>query len=172
MICHIHVLEIISFSIASSPVDPPLAEPSCSSIRVGLERCYGRCSTRWMAAAIGTQWHTNPVQHRRVAVRLLQPCMQPAHESHGNAEKSQKHRHPPKWARRRDGFVTAPALHRRWWAERGGGAYASGDRVHVSAVRRPEDAVLTFALDPSVTWWQKPFRRAVLDSWPLDAPGP
>lgn len=28
------------------------------------------------------------------------------------------------------------------------------------------------ALEPSVTWWQKPFRRAVLESWPLDAPGP
>lgn len=28
------------------------------------------------------------------------------------------------------------------------------------------------ALDPSVTWWQKPFRHAVIDSWPFDAPGP
>jgi histidinol-phosphatase len=48
------------------------------------------------------------------------------------------------------GVVSAPALHRRWWAERGGGAYAGGDRVHVSAVRRPEDAVLTFALEQSL----------------------
>ena len=45
------------------------------------------------------------------------------------------------------GVVSAPALHRRWWAERGGGAHAGGDVVHVSAVRRPEDAVLTFALE-------------------------
>ena len=45
------------------------------------------------------------------------------------------------------GVVSAPALHRRWWAERGGGAHASGDRVHVSAVRRAEDAVLSFALE-------------------------
>ncbi|HET9939202.1 MAG TPA: inositol monophosphatase family protein [Gaiella sp.] len=45
------------------------------------------------------------------------------------------------------GVVSAPALHRRWWAERGGGAHASGDRVHVSAVRRIEDAVLSFALE-------------------------
>ena len=45
------------------------------------------------------------------------------------------------------GVVSAPALHRRWWAERGGGAHAGGDRVHVSAVRRPEDAVLCFALE-------------------------
>ena len=48
------------------------------------------------------------------------------------------------------GVVSAPALHRRWWAERGSGAYASGDRVHVSAVQRPEDAVLTFALEQSL----------------------
>jgi histidinol-phosphatase len=45
------------------------------------------------------------------------------------------------------GVVSAPALHRRWWAERGGGAHAGGDRVHVSGVRRPEDAVLSFALE-------------------------
>ena len=45
------------------------------------------------------------------------------------------------------GVVSAPALQRRWWAERGGGAHAAGDRVHVSAVRRPEDAVLCFALE-------------------------
>jgi len=45
------------------------------------------------------------------------------------------------------GVVSAPALHRRWWAERGGGAHAGGDVVHVSAVRTPEDAVLSFALE-------------------------
>ena len=48
------------------------------------------------------------------------------------------------------GVVSAPALHRRWWAARGSGAYAGGDRVHVSAVRRPEDAVLSFALEQSL----------------------
>ena len=48
------------------------------------------------------------------------------------------------------GVVSAPALHRRWWAERGGGAHANGDRVHVSAVRRIEDAVLSFALEQPV----------------------
>ena len=41
------------------------------------------------------------------------------------------------------GVVSAPALHRRWWAERGAGAHAGGDVVHVSRVARPEDAVLT-----------------------------
>jgi histidinol-phosphatase len=45
------------------------------------------------------------------------------------------------------GVVSAPALGRRWWAERGGGAYADGDRVHVSAIHRVEDAVLCFALE-------------------------
>jgi histidinol-phosphatase len=48
------------------------------------------------------------------------------------------------------GVVSAPALHRRWWAERGAGAHAGGDRIHVSAVRRPEDAVLCFALEQSL----------------------
>ena len=45
------------------------------------------------------------------------------------------------------GVVSAPALGRRWWAERGGGAFADGVRVHVSEVDRIEDAVLSFALD-------------------------
>jgi histidinol-phosphatase len=48
------------------------------------------------------------------------------------------------------GVVSAPALHRRWWAERDRGAYAGGDRIRVSAVRRPEDAVLSFALEQSL----------------------
>ncbi len=45
------------------------------------------------------------------------------------------------------GVVSAPALHRRWWAERGEGAHADGDQVRVSRVARAEDAVLTFALE-------------------------
>ena len=45
------------------------------------------------------------------------------------------------------GVVSAPALNRRWWAERGAGAYADGEQIHVSAVERIEDAVLSFALD-------------------------
>jgi histidinol-phosphatase len=40
------------------------------------------------------------------------------------------------------GVVSAPALGRRWWARRGGGAFADGDRIRVSAVRRLEDAHL------------------------------
>jgi histidinol-phosphatase len=42
------------------------------------------------------------------------------------------------------GVVSAPALHRRWWAVRGSGAYADGELIHVSGVRRFEDAVFSF----------------------------
>jgi len=40
------------------------------------------------------------------------------------------------------GVVSAPALGRRWWARRGGGAFADGTPIHVSAVQRVEDAQL------------------------------
>ena len=62
------------------------------------------------------------------------------------------------------GVVSAPALHRRWWAERGGGAPAGGDQVHVSAVRRPEDAVLSFALE-------QPLPRLAARAWHARAYG-
>lgn len=45
------------------------------------------------------------------------------------------------------GVVSAPALGRRWWAERGSGAYADGGPIHVSAVARIDDAVLSLALE-------------------------
>jgi histidinol-phosphatase len=48
------------------------------------------------------------------------------------------------------GIVSAPALGRRWHAERGGGAWADDDRVRVSSVRRVDDAVLSFALEQGV----------------------
>ena len=48
------------------------------------------------------------------------------------------------------GVVSAPALARRWWAERGSGAYANDERLHVSAVEQVEDAVLSFALEDDV----------------------
>lgn len=41
------------------------------------------------------------------------------------------------------GVVSAPALGRRWWAARGGGAYADGQRIVVSDVERVEDAHLS-----------------------------
>jgi len=47
------------------------------------------------------------------------------------------------------GVVSAPALNRRWWANRGGGAFVDDgrttSRLHVSAVARLEDAQLSFA---------------------------
>jgi histidinol-phosphatase len=45
------------------------------------------------------------------------------------------------------GVASAPALGRRWWAERGVGAFADGDRIGVSSVSRVEDAVLSFAYE-------------------------
>ncbi len=44
------------------------------------------------------------------------------------------------------GVVSAPALGKRWHAERGGGAWTGGQRIGVSAVRAVEDAVLSFTL--------------------------
>ncbi len=48
------------------------------------------------------------------------------------------------------GFVSAPALARRWWADRGAGVYANGEPIHVSAVSRIEDSVLSFAIEDRV----------------------
>jgi histidinol-phosphatase len=45
------------------------------------------------------------------------------------------------------GVVSAPALGRRWWAERGAGAFVNGDPIRVSRVAEVEDAVLCFALE-------------------------
>jgi len=41
------------------------------------------------------------------------------------------------------GLVSAPALGRRWWALRGGGAFAAGERCRVSAIGRLEDAAVS-----------------------------
>lgn len=43
------------------------------------------------------------------------------------------------------GVVSMPALGRRWWAQRGGGAYANGRSVRVSAVDALADAQLTWS---------------------------
>ena len=56
--------------------------------------------------------------------------------------------------------VSAPALGRRWWAERGQGAYADGQRIHVSAIERLEDATLLYALD-------RPVPERAWDAWHL-----
>lgn len=44
----------------------------------------------------------------------------------------------------RVGVVSAPGLGRRWWAERGRGAFLDGDAVWVSSVQRIEDAQLSY----------------------------
>ncbi len=43
--------------------------------------------------------------------------------------------------------VSAPALGRRWWAERGSGAFADGEPIHVSGVGRLEDATVLYGLE-------------------------
>ena len=43
--------------------------------------------------------------------------------------------------------VSAPALGRRWWAERGSGAFADGEPIHVSGVGRLEDATILYGLE-------------------------
>jgi len=48
------------------------------------------------------------------------------------------------------GVVAAPALHGRWWAERGSGALANGEPMHVSAIGRIEEAVLSFSIETKV----------------------
>jgi histidinol-phosphatase len=58
--------------------------------------------------------------------------------------------------------VSAPALGRRWWAVRGEGAFADGERCRVSSVARLEDAVVsvTSARDMPPGW-----SEAVARAW-------
>ena len=48
------------------------------------------------------------------------------------------------------GVVSAPALHSRWWAGRGLGAFRDGEPSHVSAVDHLDDAHLSFSWDSEV----------------------
>ena len=45
------------------------------------------------------------------------------------------------------GVVSAPALHTRWWAGKGMGAYRNGHRISVSSVATLDDAQLSLAWD-------------------------
>ncbi len=56
--------------------------------------------------------------------------------------------------------VSAPALGRRWWAERGRGAFVADKPIRVSAIDRIEDATLLFALD-------RPVPARAWDAWHL-----
>jgi histidinol-phosphatase len=77
----------------------------------------------------------------------------------------------PVWATllalERDGVVdaavvSAPALNRRWWAERGEGAWAGdGERLQVSAVSRVEDAVISTTTEAAMpAGWRELASRA------------
>ena len=62
--------------------------------------------------------------------------------------------------------VSAPALGRRWWAERGHGAYANGEQIHVSRIERIEDAtVLVRGLEPPALAARAWHVRAFGDFW-------
>jgi histidinol-phosphatase len=51
------------------------------------------------------------------------------------------------------GVASAPVLGRRWWAARGAGAFADGQPIRVSAVRRLEDAQVSYS---SISGWPTP----------------
>ena len=50
------------------------------------------------------------------------------------------------------GVVSAPALGRRWWATRGGGAFADGQPIRVSSVAELSDSHLSYS---SLAGWEK-----------------
>jgi histidinol-phosphatase len=50
------------------------------------------------------------------------------------------------------GVISAPALGRRWWASRGGGAYANGRRIEVSTVSSMGDASFAYS---SLAGWEE-----------------
>ena len=70
------------------------------------------------------------------------------------------------------GVASCPALGRRWWAERGAGAFADGSPIRVSRVARIEDAVVSFmgrrlvTVDPFVAFLQRAWHVAMFsDCW-------
>ena len=59
------------------------------------------------------------------------------------------------------GIASAPALRRRWWAVRGGGAFADGQAIRVSGVAVLEDAAVSTTSLRVMPWgWQEVVRRA------------
>lgn len=59
------------------------------------------------------------------------------------------------------GVVSAPALGRRWWASRGGGAFANGNRIAVSTTSNIGDAHVS--VTPSRGWTTLGLDGALLD---------
>ena len=56
------------------------------------------------------------------------------------------------------GVVSAPALGARWWASRGGGAFANGAAIHVSGIAKLSEAFLSYSEGP---WVAKGWRHAI-----------
>jgi histidinol-phosphatase len=65
------------------------------------------------------------------------------------------------------GVVSAPALARRWWASRGGGAFADGERIRVSAVGELAQATVscTYAADLAALEPEAWHARGLGDFW-------
>jgi histidinol-phosphatase len=65
------------------------------------------------------------------------------------------------------GVVSAPVLGRRWWASRGAGAYANGERIAVSSIASLDEAALsaTYASDLAVIEPRAWHARAFGDFW-------
>jgi len=68
--------------------------------------------------------------------------------------------------------VSAPPLHRRWWASRGAGAFVNGERIHVSGIASLDEAVLsaTYASDLDVLEPRAWHARGFGDFWHYAAP--
>jgi histidinol-phosphatase len=60
------------------------------------------------------------------------------------------------------GVVSAPALGRRWWAQRGGGAFADGGPIRVSAIAEWQDAAVSSSVPLAEAPWHA---RALGDFW-------
>ena len=63
--------------------------------------------------------------------------------------------------------VSAPALGRRWWAERGAGAFANGEPIRVSGIDRLDESTLLYGLDrrPPARAWDAWHVRGFGDFW-------
>jgi len=67
------------------------------------------------------------------------------------------------WQRRMVvGVVSAPALHTRWWAGRGLGAFRDGESIRVSDVAAVEDAHFSFSWDTTACFEKGHFDEKVL----------
>jgi histidinol-phosphatase len=61
------------------------------------------------------------------------------------------------------GVVSAPALHMRWWAARGEGAFRNGESIHVSSVSTIEDAQVGYAFDNPARYAGDPIGKGLFE---------